>query len=111
MPRVLPRSLRSLALAGSVVPFALLAGCGPQVDCELLCQRTLACEVTFEAPDDPNDRLVEAGERTELESCAVGCRASPLVTVESASCIDDLDTRDPGVCQDQVLECLAVPES
>lgn len=84
----------------------LLPGCGPSVDCELLCQRTLACEVTFEAPDDPDEERVASGERTELESCTLGCEASPLVDVDSASCIDEVDTRDANVCQEEVLTCL-----
>jgi hypothetical protein len=83
----------------------LLSACGETIDCELLCQRTLACEVTFEAPDDP-DGLRVPGERSELESCTLGCQASPLVDVASASCIDELDTRDANVCQEQVLSCL-----
>ena len=96
------------ALGGGIA--AGLSGCGPTVDCESLCRRTLACEVTFTAPDDPQDRQVQSGERTELESCTSGCQASPLVTVDSARCIDELDTRDPEVCQEQVLDCLEVED-
>jgi hypothetical protein len=98
---------------------AALAGltataCGPSVSCENLCQRTLACEVSFQPPDDPTEERIATGERTELESCVLGCEASPLVTVESASCVDDLDAqgrlRDAAVCQGEVLACLGVDE-
>lgn len=95
-------------------PFVLLAGaaaiaaaaCGPRVDCEKLCARTLACEVTFAAPDDPDGDKLRSGERTDEEACALGCAESPHVTVESARCIDAVDTSDPDVCQRPVLDCL-----
>lgn len=82
------------------------AGCGPRVDCTNFCQRALACEVTFQPTDDPGEEKVASGERTELESCARGCEESPRVTVESATCVDELDVRDPNVCQARVLDCL-----
>ena len=33
-----------------------------------------------------------------------------LVTVDNAMCIDELDTRDPSVCQPQVLGCFGIDE-
>jgi hypothetical protein len=106
-PRRIARwSLRAVLATLAAAAQLLAVGCGPTVDCELLCQRTLACEVTFEAPDDPDEQRVASGERTEQESCMLGCQASPLVDVDTARCIDDLDTRDANVCQAQVLSCL-----
>ncbi len=94
----------SLALAAAIAG----AGCGPTVDCNILCQRTIACEVSFQPKDDPTEEKVAAGERTELESCELGCQESPLVTVDSATCIDGVEARDANVCQEQVLQCLGV---
>lgn len=86
-------------------------GC-PGVDCEALCQRTLACEVTFAPSDDPDEQKVDSGERTELESCARGCEESPTVTVDSASCVDTVEvTGDPAQCQPAVVECLGLTEA
>lgn len=93
-----------------VVVCVLGSACGPSVNCENLCRRTLACEVEFAAPDDPDGALVESGERSELESCVLGCEASALVTVESASCVDEVDTSDAAECQDDVLACLGRAE-
>lgn len=103
------RSLAALSSLGLLTAIAA-AGCGPTVDCTNLCQRTLACEVSFQPADDPTEEKVSSGERTELESCALGCEESPLVTVESATCVDGLDVRDASVCQEQVLQCLGVDE-
>lgn len=107
------RSLVALPSSLVLAAFALIAGagCGPTIDCTNLCQRTLACEVSFQPTDDPTEAKVESGERTQLESCALGCQESPLVTVESATCVDGLDVRDASVCQEQVLQCLGVDES
>ncbi len=85
-----------------------LTGCGPDVDCEALCNRTMACEVIFDAPDDLDGEKIASGERTELEACTLGCQDHPLVTVENATCVDGLDTRDPSVCQSQTLQCFDV---
>ena len=95
------------ASAATALACALLgAGCGPTVDCEALCDRLLACRVTLDAPDDPEGAKIEAGERTEDESCALGCAGSGVVTVERARCVDAVEIRDPGVCQDEMLVCL-----
>ncbi|MCP4502776.1 MAG: hypothetical protein GY822_22790 [Deltaproteobacteria bacterium] len=88
-----------------------LTGCGPDVDCEALCNRNMACEAIFDAPDDLDGEKIASGERTELEACTMGCQDHPLVTVESANCVDGLDgldTRDPSVCQSQTLQCFDV---
>jgi len=90
--------------------FVGVGGCGPSVDCEALCARTLACEVTFDAPDDVDGTLIESGERTEEEACVLGCQGHPVVTVENATCVDGLDTRDPSVCQSQTLQCFGIDE-
>ena len=93
-----------------VVAAAGLSGC-QHVDCEALCQRTLACEVSFAPSDDPSEERVELGERTSLQSCALGCEESPTVTVESASCVDELDIGgDPAQCQADVLTCFGLQE-
>jgi hypothetical protein len=97
------------ALAG--LALVALAGCGPSVDCALLCDRTLECQVTFDAPDDPDASRVASGERTEEESCVLGCEASPVVTVERALCIDDLEVGEPATCQEEVLACLELDEA
>jgi len=83
-------------------------GC-PSVDCEALCEKTLACEVTFAPSDDPDEQRVDSGERTELESCAIGCQESPTVTVESAACIDEVEVgADPATCQAPIATCLGI---
>ena len=96
-----------------VVSAAVFGGCGdgPSVDCDALCARTLACEVTFAPSDDPEELKVASGERSEEESCALGCGESPVVTVEHASCVDGLDivVGDPGACQNDVLTCVELP--
>lgn len=99
-------------LPALLVPIALgAAGC-PSVDCEALCQRTLACEVTFAPTDDPDELQVDSGARTALESCALGCQESPTVTVESASCIDALEiSGDPAQCQPGVIDCLGLGDA
>jgi hypothetical protein len=102
------RVLFALTAAVVSVVVTTASSCGPTVNCENLCQRTLACEVTFAAPDDPDGERVESGERTELESCVLGCDASPLVSVETATCVDGVDTGDAAACQDDVLSCLGV---
>lgn len=87
------------------------AGC-PSVDCEALCQRTLACEITFAPSDDPDEQKVDSGERTELASCALGCEESPTVTVESAACVDGVEvTGNPAACQLPIAECLGIAEA
>lgn len=90
------------------VSVAALAGCpSASVDCDALCARTLACEVTFGPADDPDGAKIIAGERTDAESCALGCAESPTVTVDNALCVDGLEiTSDPALCQDDVLRCL-----
>jgi hypothetical protein len=86
-------------------------GC-QEVDCEALCQRTLACEVTFAPSDDPAEELVARGDRTALQSCVLGCSESPTVTLESAACIDDLTIGgDPAECQPGVVTCLGVQDA
>ncbi len=98
-----------LALVSALlVPLAAQTACS-SVDCEALCQRTLACEITFAPGDDPNGQLVDSGERSALESCALGCAESPTVTVESAACVDGVEINgDPALCQRPVAECLGV---
>jgi hypothetical protein len=93
-------------------PFVVgVSACGPTIDCEAVCRRTLLCEVDFTAPDDPQGRRVRSGERSELESCTLGCQSSSLVTVESVTCLDGIDTRDASTCQGEVLLCLGVDEN
>lgn len=82
------------------------------VDCDALCARTLACEVTFGPSDDPDGEKIVAGVRTDAESCALGCGESPTVNVENATCVDNLEiTGDPTLCQDDVLRCLKLSTS
>jgi len=84
----------------------------PVVDCDALCARTLACEVTFGPADDPDGEKIVAGERTDAESCALGCEESPTVNVDNATCVDGLEIgSDPAACQDDVLRCLKLDEA
>ena len=93
-----------IALLGAA-PY--LASCGPSVNCENLCTRTMLCQVTFAPKDDLEGERIANGERTAAESCALGCADQPAVTPESAACVDDAtdQSRDPAVCQDTVLAC------
>ena len=83
------------------------SGCGGSVNCENLCQHTIACEVTFAPSDDLAGDKIKSGERTNLQSCALGCEENPAVTVDSAVCVDNvtIPPTDPAVCQAPVLEC------
>lgn len=100
-------SLMSRLRPGLVFACAVLTpACEPPVDCTALCERLLYCQVTFQASDDPNALKVEAGERTELESCRLGCEAHPRATPKGAQCVGALELGDPGVCQTQSLACL-----
>ena len=62
----------------------------------------LACEVTFDAPDDVEGDLVESGARTQSEACVLGCEE--IATPEVAGCVDELDIV-PDTCQDEVIKC------
>jgi hypothetical protein len=101
-----------------VVPVAIsaifvVAGCGEKVSCENLCTRTLVCEVDFAPSDDLEGAKIDTGERTELESCTLGCEENPAVTPESALCVDEVTnaSQDPAVCQPQVLQCFGAQVS
>ena len=93
-----------LGLGGSLVALST-AACSP-VDCDAVCDRTLACGVSFDAPDDPDGARIRSGERSEAESCVLGCQTSPLVDHEAARCIADVRPGDAEVCEDQVAACL-----
>jgi hypothetical protein len=102
-------SLALLFLAHSAV--VLAAGCS-SVDCETLCEKTLACEIAFAPGDDPDEAKIISGERSELESCTLGCEESPTVTVESAGCIDTVaPSDDVDVCQPPIMNCLGLAEA
>jgi hypothetical protein len=95
-----------------VVVFVLAASCGgDNVNCDALCTRTILCEVDFAPSDDPNKEKVLSGERTEQESCVIGCEENPAVTPDSARCVDQVTdaSQDPAVCRDQVLACFEIP--
>lgn len=95
------------SLAAALSATALGASCGPNVNCENLCTRTLLCQVTFAPKDDLEGEKIANGERTAAESCALGCADQPAVTPESATCVDEATdaSQDPAVCQDTVLAC------
>lgn len=109
------RFVRLLAPAPAAAVAAVLvgAGCGGEVNCENLCTRTLVCEVEFAPSDDLEGAKIASGERTELQSCALGCEENPAVTPESAQCVDEVTdaSQDPVVCQPQVLECFGAEVS
>ena len=97
--------LRGAVLGGSML--LLAAGCGETVNCENLCTRTLKCNVSFQPADDPDRAKVAAGERTEQESCVEGCIANEIVTVERATCIDNVPMENALTCQNEMLDCLS----
>lgn len=94
-----------VALLLAAAPLA--ASCGPEVNCENLCTRTMLCQVTFAPSDDLEGEKIDTGERTAAESCALGCAEQPAVTPDSAGCVDEATdaSQDPAVCQDTVLAC------
>jgi hypothetical protein len=101
----------ALLLCAAAFCASTATSCAPAIDCEALCARTLACEVTFGPSDDPDGAKIKSGERSDDESCAIGCEESPRVTVDNARCIDALEiTSDPAQCQAQVMECLGLAE-
>ena len=88
----------------------LANGCS-SVDCEILCQKTLACDIAFAPDDDPDEQKILTGKRSELESCALGCEESPTVNVDNADCVDGVPpSEDVDVCQPPILECLGLGE-
>lgn len=96
-------------LAHSAV--VLASGCS-SVDCETLCEKTLACDIAFAPGDDPDEAKIISGERSELESCTLGCEESPTVTVESAGCIDTVaPSDDVAVCQAPIMQCLGLSDA
>lgn len=99
--------MRSLLAPLVVVVAALGPACGGEVNCDNLCLHTLPCEVTFAPSDDIEGEKIKSGERTDAESCALGCAENPAVTVESALCVDEVTATDtnPSTCQAPVLEC------
>lgn len=102
------------ALVGTLVAsLGAGAGCGPVVNCENLCTRTLLCEVSFAPSDDLDGARIRSGERTDAESCRLGCEENPAVTVESARCVDEItdETTDPFQCQQPVLSCFGAQVS
>lgn len=112
--RVIPHIVL-LGGTGTLLYVWLLAGCGPTVNCENLCARTMVCQVTFAPEDDLEGAKVESGERSAAESCALGCADQPAVTPESAGCVDAATdaSQDPAVCQETVLACFdaALPQA
>lgn len=93
-----------------IVPLLALTACGSRVDCEKLCARTLACAVTFMV--EPASATVDGGAATNgLEECTAGCENDPRVTIEAASCIDNVKVGDPAQCQEPVLGCLGLDQS
>ncbi len=84
------------------------SACGDQVNCENLCLHTLPCEVTFAPLDDLEGDKIASGERSDAESCALGCADNSAITVEGALCVDEVTAadRDPSTCNANVLECL-----
>ena len=100
--------MRALGLLASLLWLPVLSSCGPHVDCDALCARTLACEVTFAASDDPTGAKIKSGERTDAQSCALGCEANPVVTVDSARCVDAVTITDAAACQVPVKTCFGL---
>ncbi|MBL93026.1 MAG: hypothetical protein CMH56_14590 [Myxococcales bacterium] len=98
---------KALLGGGSTLALLLaLNGCGETVNCENLCTRTLKCNVSFQPSDDPDRAKVLVGERTEQDSCAIGCNENQVVTVDAARCIDNVAIQDGPTCQNEMLTCL-----
>jgi hypothetical protein len=100
--------MRALAPLASLLLLPLLSSCGPHVDCDALCARTLACEVTFAASDDPTGAKIKSGERTDAQACAIGCNENPVVTVDTARCVDAVTITDAATCQEPVKTCFGL---
>jgi len=114
MPPRRPSSFVVSLVAGLVATVGPVGavGCAPSIDCDALCARTLACEVTFGPSDDPDGAKIASGERTDEQSCAIGCEESPRVTVDNARCIDALEiTTDPAQCQPDVMDPLGLADA
>ncbi|HEY1098583.1 MAG TPA: hypothetical protein VGF99_06630 [Myxococcota bacterium] len=95
-----------------IVVAAVVGGGCSSVDCETLCRKTLECNVAFAPSDDPDENKIVTGERTEIESCALGCEESPIVDVDAADCLDGVAaTGDLDTCQPQMLQCLGLDEA
>ena len=98
---------KALLVGGGLLTLLMaLGGCGETVNCENLCTRTLKCNVSFQPSDDPDRAKVVVGERTEQDSCAIGCSENQVVTVDAARCIDDVAIQDGPTCQREMLTCL-----
>ncbi|MBI1947386.1 MAG: hypothetical protein HYS27_16955 [Deltaproteobacteria bacterium] len=99
--------MRVVVVVLVVAAAALASSCGPKVNCENLCTRTMLCQITFAPLDDLEGEKIDSGERTAAESCALGCEDQPAVTPESAACVDEATnaSQDPAICQDTVLAC------
>ncbi len=103
--------LAHLPLALVVVAGTFASACS-SVDCEALCRRTLACQVAFAPADDPDEQKILTGQRSEIESCRLGCEESPTVTVDAADCIDGVPPADDvDQCQAPILRCLGLDEA
>lgn len=97
------------ALILGLLAAALTAGCrGP--DCPAICQRCLACDVTFTPGDDPNLRKVESGERSPQQSCELGCQESLSLDAPTESCVLAVEANAPATCREQILTCLGGPD-
>ncbi|MFH1808477.1 MAG: hypothetical protein ABIJ09_07025 [Pseudomonadota bacterium] len=83
----------------------------PGPDCLAICDHSLACDVTFTPADDPNLRKIESGERTDRESCELGCRESLSVDAASEACILGVEAREPEQCRAELQTCLGWVDS
>jgi hypothetical protein len=90
---------------------SLTACGGDEVNCENLCKHTLACEVSFAPSDDLEGKKIKSGERTDLESCTLGCEENPRVTEESARCVDQVTVTTAEQCQEPVLDCFGAADA
>lgn len=113
VPRARPAIVGGALVGALVASLGSGAGCGPAVNCENLCTRTLLCEVSFAPSDDLEGARIRSGERTDAESCRLGCEENPAVTAESARCVDEItdETTDPLQCQQPVLACFGAEVS
>ena len=95
--------MRALLALFSVC-FIVSACAGP--DCPAICQRTLACDVTFTPADDPNLERVSVGERSAQESCELGCQESLGVDDHTEACVAAVKPGVPAECRPDILACL-----
>lgn len=79
---------------------------GRCVDCHAVCQRMVECEVSYAVGGEPLPVVEDTD--SKQGQCERGCVTTDAISPQRASCILDVDSSDPGKCQQQILVCLGV---